>query len=180
MNPTELYQGSVSRLALLFHDSMDQLGTFEPVQAEDLPADARKLLAHNEHMTVTLESFHNGPVDVNVVAKIDEGSTYSREILLSRHSDDAVVQFGIMRIWLDGLPEETRDEIRQQKSPLGRVLIQQGLLRDVELMTLWRIKPSSFMAFHLDVDENATVHGRTAQILVDGRPTVQLLEIVNC
>ena len=63
----QLYTGSVVRLTSLFHDDLAAIGRFEPVAADALPADYRTLLAHNDHMTVTLEAFHNGELGVTWV-----------------------------------------------------------------------------------------------------------------
>ena len=63
--------------------------------------------------------------------------------LLSRQFDGAVVQFGMMRIWLADLPAAAKEEIASKKSPLGRVLIEHNVLREVELITLWQIEPGS-------------------------------------
>jgi chorismate-pyruvate lyase len=130
-------------------------------------------------MTVTLEAFHNSLVDVHVIDEHTDDSAYSREILLTRQSDGKVVQFGIMRIWLSDLPDEAKQEITSGEYPLGRVLIRHSVLRDVELMTLWKIAPTHYVRNHLGVAEDVPVYGRTAQILVDQRPTVQLLEVVT-
>jgi chorismate-pyruvate lyase len=179
MNSATLYTNSVARLVQLFHENLTDLGHFTPVQAEDLPHDARVLLAHNDHMTVTLEAFHNSLVDVHVLEQTHDESSYSREILLTRQRDDRVVLYGIMRIWLTDLPSEARQEIMAGGVPLGRVLIRHSVLRDVELMTLWQIKPTKYLRDHLNVPPGEGLYGRTAQILVDERPTVQLLEIVR-
>ena len=179
MESADLYTRGASRLAELFYDSLDALGSFESVQASDLPDEARALLAHNNHMTVTLESFHNGPVDVEILAEWEGDGSYAREILLRQQADRSIVQFGIMRIWLADLGTTAVRDIRQQKRPLGRVLIDHGVLREVELMNLWRIDPAEPIKKHLGGGDTGEVFGRTAQILVDQRPTVQLLEIVG-
>ncbi len=179
MESADLYTGSASRLAELFHDSLDALGTFESAQASDLPDDARALLAHNNHMTVTLEAFHNSLVDVEILAEREDDASYAREVLLRRQSDQSIVQFGIMRIWLADLTATAERDLRQRKLPLGRVLIHHGVLREVELMNLWRIHPAEHVDKHLGRSDTREVFGRTAQILVDERPTVQLLEIVG-
>ena len=62
---------------------------------------------------------------------------------------------------------------------LGRVLIEHDVLREVELITLWRITPGPVLQKQLGVGESDSIYGRSAQILVDERPTVQLLEIVK-
>jgi chorismate-pyruvate lyase len=175
----DLFSRSASRLATLFYTSLSMLGRFEPVGVEELPAKARRLLAHNDHMTVALESFHKSPVSVQALEEWRDDSSYARASLLSRQSDGVIVQFGMMRIWLTDLPAAAQEEITSKQAPLGRVLIQHNVLREVELITLWRITPGSVLQKHLGLSEKEQIYGRSAQILVDERPTVQLLEIVK-
>ena len=175
----DLYIGSVARLAMAFEMTPSEIGTFEPLTPDQLPAAYRTLLAHTGHMTITLEAFHNSLVDVQPLREAKDHASYAREILLSRQSDGVVVQYGLMRIWLADLPAEVRKEIAARQTPLGRVLIRHGLLRDVELLTLWRLRPSDKVCQHLGTTVDEMVYGRSAQILVDQRPTVQLLEIVR-
>jgi chorismate-pyruvate lyase len=175
----DLYTPSASRLATLFFSDLMELGDFEPVAIDQLSNDARTLLAHTDHMTVAHESFYRSPVSVQALDEWRDEASYARASLLSRQSDGAVIQFGIMRIWLADLPADAQDEITSKKAPLGRVLIEHDLLREVELITLWQIKPGPMLQKHLGVSEKSTIFGRTAQILVDERPTVQLLEIVK-
>ena len=174
----ELYTGSAVRLVSPFYDDLTELGRFEPVTADDLPERYRAILAHNEHMTVTLEASYGSQVDVRALAEWRDEGSYARNSLLARQTDGAILQFGIMRIWLADLPAAARDEITVQKLPLGRVLISHNLLRQVELITLWRIAPGPILERYLQVSGGQSVYGRSAQILVDERPTVQMLEIV--
>lgn len=173
-----LYTGSVVRLSSLFYQDLAELGRFEPVAAEELPDAARTLLAHNDHMTVTLEAFYRSTLAVRPLAEWRDETSYARNSLLTRQSDGAILQFGIMRIWLSDLPPAARDEITVQKRPLGRVLIEHNVLREVELITLWRIEPGRALRQHLQAKPHEPIYGRSAQILVDERPTVQMLEIV--
>lgn len=175
----DLFIPSASRLATLFFADLAALGRFEPCALDELPNTYRTLLAHNDHMTVALESFHGSPVDVRALAEWRDESSYARASLLSRQTDGAIVQFGIMRIWLTDLPAAAQNEIASKRSPLGRVLIQHNVLREVELITLWKIQPGPILKEHLQLNSDSPIYGRTAQILVDQRPTVQLLEIVK-
>jgi chorismate-pyruvate lyase len=175
----DLFTPSAARLATLFYDDLDQLGSFEPVLVDKLPDDYRTLLAHNDHMTVALEAFHKSLVDVRALAEWRDDASYARSSLLSRQTDGAVVQFGMMRIWLADLPSAAQQEIISRSAPLGRVLIRHNLLREVELITLWRINPGPELKKHLELSDSAPIYGRSAQILVDERPTVQLLEIAK-
>lgn len=175
----DLFTPSAARLATLFYSSLDELGRFEPVSVDALPADYRSLLAHQDHMTVALEAHHNALVTVHALDEWRDESSYARSSLLSRQTDGAVVQFGIMRIWLADLPAAAQQEITSKKVPLGRVLIRHNVLREVELITLWRITPGPVLRKHLRLADNTPIYGRSAQILVDERPTVQLLEIIT-
>jgi hypothetical protein len=175
----ELYTGSIARLSSLFYDELDEIGRFDPVSAEVLPGTYRTLLAHTDHMTVALEAFHNSLVDVRVLAEWRDEASYARNSLLTRQTDGAVLQFGIMRIWLADLPAAAREEIATQRLPLGRVLIRHNVLREVELIALWRITPGPVLRRHLQIPNKQVVFGRSAQILVDERPTVQVLEIIS-
>lgn len=176
---SDLFTRSASRLATLFYAGLDELGRFESVPADKLPPNYRTLLAHHDHMTVALEAFHNCLMDLCVIAEWRESASYARSSRLSRQSDGAPVQFGIMRIWLDGLPEAAQHEIVDHTYPLGRVLIRHNVLREVDLIALWRIEPTSSLQQLLRMTDHRTIYGRTAQILVDERPTVQLLEIAT-
>jgi hypothetical protein len=87
------------------------------------------------------------------------------------------VQFGIARMNLGCFPPEVRDEVLSEKIPLGRVLINHGLLMKVRLLTLWRIEPGPDLCKSLEIERPATTYGRTAMIDIDGEPVIELLEI---
>jgi chorismate-pyruvate lyase len=84
-----------------------------------------------------------------------------------------------MRIDLTGLPEKARTQIETHAAPLGRVMIRNNLLREVELLALWRVQPAAPLRELLGLSEGEEIYGRSARILVDGRPAVELLEIVK-
>ncbi|MDC0935692.1 hypothetical protein OAS39_05355 [Pirellulales bacterium] len=170
-----------AKLIELFYSSTGALAKFEPVETEDLPEAFQSLLAHQDHMTVTIEAWHNSMVNVRVLSEHRDGDFYSRQILLIRQRDDAVVQFGIMRIDLAGLPDIVRMEIESRALPLGRIMIRRHLMRDVELEQLWRVTPSDMLVKLFGGQESTgeALYGRTARILVDGSPAVELLEIVT-
>ena len=170
---------SMESLAADFFDPLSKLGQYRPQGNIDLPVDFQTLLSHSSHMTVTLEAFHESLVNVQVVAEKLTGETYSRHSLLTRQSDSRVVQSGIMRLNLSGLPEEVRQEIQAGDCPLGRILIRSGLLREVELLALWQFRPGPQLADQLELSSDHLVFGRSAQIMVGNKATVELLEIVK-
>lgn len=165
-------------LVRLFYDRPEQLGEFRMRQAADLPPTQRKLLAHHEHMTETVETHHDSQVRVEVLQTRVTDTHYARKILLRRTSDDAVVQFGIVRLNVAYLSQDVRDEIVAQKTPLGRVLIEHDVMRQVELVALWEVNAGSDLRSLLNLS-GEVAYGRTALIHCNGEPAVELLEIVT-
>ncbi len=163
----------------IFYDRLDDWGKLSPVHKEEIPQPHRRLLAHDEHMTVMLEAHHVSLVDVQVLRVHDEGGIYSREILLSRQRDGTILQYGIPRLRLACLPETAQARLRAQQTPLGRLLVTSDVLRHVELVQLWKIQAGRELArlFSINVDE--ITWGRSALIHVNGEPAVELLEVLS-
>jgi chorismate-pyruvate lyase len=170
---------ALDHLAGLFYAQLAELGTFEEVLAEAVPQPYRRLLAHHEHMTVSVEQYHGCKVDVQVLASQQNGDYYSRKIVLHRQSDGRVVLFGIPRLNLRLVDDEVRQEILSQRTPLGRVLIEHDVLREVQLASLYRVTPGPDLVRLMDLNPTRTTYGRTAFIYCDGYPAVELLEIVS-
>lgn len=162
-----------------FYNTVDDLAFFAPAQAERMPPAYRELLAHNGHMTETVERYYQGPVDVRVLDKRVTDSHYARKILLARHTDGLVVQFGIMRVSFASIGPAVRREIEAENTPLGRILIQHNVLREVQLSALWRVESSSGLAVLFQSHGNVKTFGRTAMIYLNDVPAVELLEIVT-
>lgn len=165
-------------LTRLFYSSPDALGEITEVAVGDLPHDYRKLLAHNDHMTVTVEAFHGSPVDVRVLDRRITSTHYARKILLTRKADGGVVQFGIMRVNFDYLPPEVRQAIEGEQTPLGRILIEHDIHRRVQLFSLRRIAMAEELLGLFGHPSSGVTYGRTAVIDCNDAPAVELLEIV--
>lgn len=168
-----------------FPEAAVGFGTLRSVQSVDLPEPYRELLDHRSHMTVAMERLCGGLVSLEVVATRFEPAAapgkrclYMREILLTSASG-AVVQQGIVRIDLDALDEATAAAILAAKTPLGRILIEAGLLRDVHDVGLLEVVPGPHLGrlFGPAAANARRTFGRVAEISVGGRPAVELLEI---
>lgn len=211
-------------LQLFYRERSEELASFEPVDGESLAAPYRRLLDHDEHMTITVEAFHDSPVDVRICRSLHsdacgnpladgglrselhgdtprsaQGHTqrngqplaadhnrgaaaqaelYSREIVLVAQKSRKVVQYGIVRLRCDLLQPAVWQEIRAGQTPLGRVLIQHNVFRQVELIALWKVTAGPALAKQLGIAPGAITYGRTARIFCDGEPAIELLEIV--
>ena len=154
----------------------------EHVPASAVPEPYRTLLDHEAHMTVTMERFHGGPVAVRVLDERWEGGKYCRKITLVREPErpggrERTVQFGLVRFDLSHLDPEARDEILAGEIPLGRVLIERDVLREVELGALLKLTAGPELAARFGVAEGATAWGRLATIFTNGKPALDLLEV---
>ncbi|MDB4766442.1 hypothetical protein OAG71_02010 [bacterium] len=165
-------------LVSLFFSDPSMVGDFKLVQPAKLPEHFRFLLNHEGHMTVTLEQHYDEHVNVQVLDTRHDKRFYSRKILLDRKSDHKVVQFGIVTLDTRKLPPITFAEIAKQETPLGRVLIDHHVHREVHLFKLYQIAAGPELAKHFGIAEGEMVAGRTAIIDCCGGPAIGLLEIV--
>lgn len=196
-------RSACKRAAILISDfvNAESFGRCFECEAESVPQPFRQLLDHNCHMTVTMESFHGQQVSLEVLAVSDRapnpehGFGYSREIILRCNSVNSsfyrpehknltaglIVQYGIVGIALELLPQPVADSIRAKVAPLGRILIEAGLHRRVHDVGLLKIDPGphlrQILAGQSSVRLPAT-YGRVATIDVDGHPVISLLEVV--
>ena len=158
--PAHESQDPVQRAAALvsmFCPSAEKFGRWAAVDPAAVPEVPRRLLDHRSHMTVKMEG------------------RYSREILLTR-PDGRIVQYGIVRIDLAAVDVSTAEAIRSRSCPLGRILVDAGLLCDVQHVELLRVNPGPHLSELFG--GTAETFGRVAKIDVGGRPAIELLEIV--
>ncbi len=153
-----------------------QLGEFESVQ--HIPEPYNSLLNHQHHMTVTVESHCGESVNVHVHRCQRDRNWYSREITLVSSETNRIVQYGIVRLDIGALDDEVWRQIEAEQVPLGRVLIEHNVLREVELCGLWSVKAGSSLAGLMKLGIGDQLYGRTALIHCDGVPAIELLEIV--
>ena len=168
----------LDELVSLFFERREELGAFRQAEPVVVPDQPRMLLDHDDHMTVTVEAFHQSPVRVDVLQTLMTDRHYARKILLRRTSDDVVVQFGIVRLDLWQLSEPVQQQIKSQQTPLGRILISNDVMRKVECVALWEVTPAESLREFFACDSEDLAYGRTALIHCNGEPAVELLEIV--
>jgi len=102
---------ALSLLAKPFIDQSVCHDGIEQVEDNALPPAVNKLLVHQNHMTTTLQDHHGEPVELRVLRHHLQEHFYTREILLTLPSTSTIVEYGIVRLDLDALSSEVRDEI---------------------------------------------------------------------
>ena len=169
---------TLDHLYRLFPDRSDEPAV-EPVAGGDVPQPYRGLLVHDQHMTVTVERFYGEPVNVKVLETRHDGDDYARKILLTLRDAGTVVQFGIVRIDLGLLAPPVRAQIEAGRIPLGRVLIENDVLRTVRPVGYFRVVPSAAMCEWFGLAEPVPTYGRIGVIDTDGRPAIRVAEVLT-
>jgi hypothetical protein len=169
---------SLDTLLDLFPDGLDQPECLV-IPARSVPPPYDRLLVHYHHMTVTNEDYHRDRVNVRILNLCLTESFYARKILLTKRSDDQVVQFGVARIWLRFCTEPVRQAILAGQTPLGHILIEHNVLRRIAPIAFLRVKagPGPETWFGPERGRRDTF-GRLGVIYFDEQPAIEVLEIV--
>ena len=173
MNPHD----ELKKLTDLFPTDDPLIEKAEHVASALVPEPYKRLLVHEEHMTVTMEGHHRTHVDVKILARVQEGHIYSRKSILLKSGTDEVVQLGIVRFDLDYVTDAVRKEILAGEIPLGRILINHNVLRHIDLGAVLRITAGAELARVFRIEPGTATYGRLATIFCNRQPAVDLLEI---
>ena len=149
----------------------------EHIAREATPEPYHRMLVHEHHMTVTMESFHDCSVEVQVVESRFMDDLYCRKILLNKEGTSQNVQFGIVRFNFSFVTDSVREQIESESIPLGRVLIQHNVLRHIDLGAIVKFQAGPGLSRYLQMEVGQETFGRMATIFCNGSPAVDLLEI---
>lgn len=166
------------RLMLAFFGD-GNLPRIEVVSAAAIPQPYRTLLVHNGHMTETLECHYGAEVDVHPYDVHQNGSMYGRKLDLTVRSTGDVVMTGVMLFNLSFVEPNVRDEILGARTPLGRILVRHNVLREVTTETYLKVAGNDPLVARFGLPAPKDAYGRLATIFCNGRPAVDLLEIVR-
>ncbi len=182
---------------------VETFGTIRAIDSKNVPAPFSTLLAHHSHMTVAMEAFHGHSVALEVVNvapnQADEQTVYAREIVLrspvfndkafgltsrsdtNQKKTNCVVQYGIVRIDTNRLPQEVVARIEDGGIPLGRILIEAGLHREVRCVCVFEVLPGPYfgeLCFGSEKQPVPRTFGRFATISISEQPVIELFEVV--
>ena len=166
------------RLLLAFFGESRVPGCTE-VAPQDVPEPYRGLLVHERHMTVTLEKHHGSPVRVEPYLVHQHGDLYGRKLDLRTEADDRVVMTGILLFNMAITSPEIRARIVEREAPLGRILIEHGIMRRITSETFLRVDAADPLSARFGLASPAPTYGRLATIFYEGVPAIDLLEIVR-
>jgi chorismate-pyruvate lyase len=129
-----------------------------------VPEPYKSLLVHQNDMTPTLEKFYKSSIHLQVLGRRRMQDAYYREVLLLLDGSEQPVEFGAIKINLNLFPTKARDEILQERLPLGRIL--------AEYKIPHASRPRAFIKIASDRLINDVMKISGAQILFGRRNTL--------
>ena len=140
------------------------LPPLEQIDGEEMPEPYKKLLAHRNDMTSTLESFHGAPVHLRVLGREQRGEEYYREVVLHLEGSEQPVEFGAIKIHLARFPAPARKQILEERWPLGHILKDHAIV--------YSSRPAAFLRIASDKLINSVLNLSGAQVLYGRRNTL--------
>ncbi len=177
----ELNSGTVGLVSLCagFLDVDTAVADAHAIDPAAMPDTYRDLLDHTDHMTTTLERYHNGAVALRVLQEWRHDTVYGRMILLEHSPTGRIIEFGIVRMDLTVIPPDARDEILRSETALGDILIRHDVLRRIDPKWFYRFGHDSPFVTDFNTNAPADAFGRVGIIHCNDRPAIQLLEVVT-
>jgi chorismate-pyruvate lyase len=136
------------------------LPAFEPINGIDMPEPYRRLLVHGRDMTPTLEGACGCKLRLHVLDHGGNQSVYSRLVALMSDRDQAAVEMGAIRIFLDRLPAAARRSVLDQREPFGAILWTHGVAHRSRPVGYFRVTADALIADALRTEVSRTLYGR--------------------
>ena len=148
------------------------------IEADEIPEPYHSLLVHTNDMTRTLEQHYRGPVVVRALATFSTDGQYFRRVLLSHASSGRPVEMGAIRINLDCLAEPDRARVLENRAPLGRVLVDAGIVETTRPVAFLRVTPNPEMMGVFWMRDADALYGRRTSIDIGTCDVADVVEIL--
>ncbi len=164
-----------------FYPGEKEISPFETmaVAAELLPEPERSLLVHDRDMTSTLTRFHGDQLRLDVLQRRLHDDHLDRHIVLRTVSDHRPVEYGAIRIRLDGFDDAVREKILECVQPLGGILNEHKVGYKCCPGGFFKIRATDLMADVLELSEPTWLYGRCNCLsAVSGNLIAEVVEIL--
>ncbi len=150
-----------------------------PLRGDEVPEPYRPILVHREGMTPTLEAFHGGRTHLCVLARRQRGEALWRQVVLRLDDSDRTVEFAAIVIHLQHCPPPAREEILEERRPLGAILSSHGIVCRHSPLMFFRVQSDRIVEEVLHLAGPQFLYGRRNRIRdASGRELAVTLEIV--
>jgi chorismate-pyruvate lyase len=155
------------------------LPPMERLAPEALPAVSRRLLAHNEDMTPTLERHYGDRLHLRVLSRTISPTIYLREVVLVLDQSGLPVEYGAICIYLGGFADPTRRLILEETLPFGRILEEERIAHLGWPQAFFQVQADTHMMRMLHFDKPQPLYGRR-NVVLDGqrRLLAEVIEIL--
>ena len=156
-----------------------RLPAIERVEGSVIPQPYRDLLVHERDMTPTLEAFHGEPIRLRVVSRHTSSGILFREVVLVSAESARPVEFGAIRIRLDGFGTSAQELILEGLVPLGTILKRENVPHRSDPQRYLRVEPDQVVAQALELEGREPLYGRHNLISSqNGRVLAEMVEIL--
>lgn len=104
---------------------------------------------------------------------------YARAITLSipngKNNQELKVQYALLYVFLQYLPEKARMEVLAERQPMGRILRNNKIETRVQLQSVLYVEENEELSKYLSLPS----YGRLAVIFCNDKPAIHVLEVLN-
>lgn len=151
----------------------------EFIAAEALPEPYRRLLAHENDMTPTLEAFHGQSLTLNVIYRRLSDDELLRQVVLVGEESGRKVEFGAIRIFLNRFGAEARRRIEECHLPLGSILAHFAIPHTDRPSAFFRVTADERICRALGTTGESALYGRCNTIYdAEMAPLACIVEIL--
>lgn len=155
------------------------LPTVTGIDGQKLPEPYRTLLVHGTDMTSTLEKYHDQKLRLHILRRRLEGDEYSRQVLLVTERDQKPAEFGAITISLQHFPEKVRQQILEERRPLGAILFDEKIPYISRPIAFIQVTPDALMKRLLGLGDTTLLFGRRNILLGPSQQTLaDILEVL--
>ena len=130
------------------------------IPGSEVPEPGQHLLVHDSDMTPRLRAHHDCAIALRVVQAQTASEFVMREVVLSRASDGAPVEYGAIGIQLGGFPAHVQQLIRSGTRPLGGILEEEGIPHTSAPRAWIRVNADDHIALLLQCSPGDVLYGR--------------------
>jgi chorismate-pyruvate lyase len=155
------------------------LPPIEPVAGDAVPEPYKRLLVHEHDMTPTLEKFHGERIHLAVLSRQQRDDFYFREVVLLLDKSNQPVEFGAIKINLALFPAAARQEILEERRPLGTLLADYTITHTSRPKAFLRVLSDGFINDSLKLVGSQWLYGRRNTLWdPQQRPLAEIVEIL--
>jgi len=155
------------------------LPPLEQIDGAAMPEPYRTLLVHQNDMTPTLEKFHRHAIHLQVLGRRLNGNSYYREVVLRLDGSNRPVEFGAIKINLVLFAPEVREQILQERLPLGHILQEYKIPHASRPSGYLRVASDKLINTMLELAGAQVLYGRrNTHFDPQQRPLAEIVEIL--